>query len=135
MRRVLIWFGLSLVLFAQSTEQGALVPTGFMTGRDYLELGAQSRAVYAAGFFNGMTLADAITRWNRPGRLDTKWVDDCGKGLSAGKGMSDVQVAELINHYIQSRPAEWNHALNLLGINAMLAACQTYILVPPAGKH
>ena len=130
MRRVLISFGVCLALFAQNTEQGALVPGGFMTGHDYLELDAPSRAVYAAGFFNGLTVANAISALKNPGQLDTTWVGDCGKGVSAGKGMSDVQVAELINHYIQSRPAEWNHALNTLGLNAMLAACQKYIIVP-----
>ena len=133
MRRVLISFGLCLALFAQNTEQGALVPGGFMKGHDYLELDAPSRAIYAAGFFNGLTVADAISAWKRPGQPDTTWVGNCGKGLSAGKGMSDVQVAEILRQYIQNRPTDWNHALNMLGINAMLAACQTYILVPPAG--
>lgn len=135
MRRVLILSGLSLALFAQNTEQGVAVPGGFMTGHDYLILGAQSRVAYSAGFFNGMTTADAIRVWNRPGQLDTKWVDDCGKGISAGKGMTDVQIAEILHQYIQNRPTDWNHALNLLGLNAMLAACQNDISIPPARRN
>ncbi len=120
MRRVVIWLGLGLglVLFAQNTAL-IYVPGGFMTGQEYLDLSAQSRAAYAAGFFNGLTVASGVIK-DLPGKVDPAWLGDCGKG------MSDKQVAEIIRKHIQDQPSEWHHPLNMLGLTAMLDACKDF---------
>jgi hypothetical protein len=119
--------GLGLVLFAQNTDL-IYVPRGFMTGQEYLDLSPQSRAAYAAGFFNGLTVASGVTK-DTPGKVDPSWLGDCGKG------MTDKQVAEIIRKDIQDKPSEWHHPLNMLGLLAMLNACKDYRLSKPIEKN
>jgi hypothetical protein len=80
MRRVASWLGLGLTLCAQETNL-IYVPGGFMTGGEYLDLNSSSRAAYAAGFFNGLTVAAGVTK-DTPGKVDPSWLGDCGKGMS-----------------------------------------------------
>jgi hypothetical protein len=127
MRRLAISLGLVLGfgIFAQNT---IYVPGGFMTGQEYLDLNPQSRAAYAAGFFNGLTVASGVTK-DMPGKVDPSWLGTCGKGIT------DKQVAEIIRKDIQDQPSEWHRPLNMLSLTAMLKACQDYRLTAPAGKN
>jgi hypothetical protein len=118
MRQVLIWLGLCLVLTAQDTE--LTIPNGFMTGQDYLNLSAQSRADYAVGFFNGMTVAGVISSESK--KSAATWLSDWSKG------MTNTQVAEIIRKEIADHPAEWNYRLNRLSASAMLDACKSYLV-------
>jgi hypothetical protein len=120
------------MLVAQNADY-VYIPGGLLTGEDYLELGAQSRVAYAAGFFNGMSVAAAVvgdtaSSGSAVSRRVT-WLGACSKG------MTDKQIAEIIRKEIQERPAEWHQPLNVLGLTAMLNACKEYRSSQPAGKN
>jgi hypothetical protein len=129
MGRVAIWLGLGLsfVLFAQNTDT-IYVPSGFMTGEEYLGLSPQSRAAYAAGFFNGLTVASGVTK-DTPGKVDPSWLSDCSKG------MTNSQIAEILRKDIRDRPSEWHRGLNMLSLTAMLSACKEYRISKPSEKR
>jgi len=91
-----------------------------MTGQDYLDLSAQSRAAYAAGFFNGMTVAGVVVAESKSSRSGVMWLGDCGRG------MTNTQMAEIIRKGIQDNPSEWHHQLNQLSTTAMLNACKDF---------
>jgi hypothetical protein len=123
--RLLLPLLIGLTLVAQQTDTRSknlarpdvYVSAGFLQGRDYLALSDDERAAYAAGLFNGMSVAHLIADVSES---QVHWLDACSRGMTAR------QVAEIIRKDIQGSPPEWHFQINLLGLNAMLRACQQY---------
>jgi hypothetical protein len=89
------------------------ISSGFLTGKEYLDMGIVGRRGYGMGVINGMLVAPLF---GAP-ESKVKWLNDCTED------MTDEQIEAILTKYIQDSPAEWHHSLNLLSINAMTKAC------------
>ena len=110
---------------AAPSPQGAIVvPNGFGTGFDFVEkssggyMSPQERSRYAGGFANGL-LSSGLLRADQ-GRV--KRLQSCMVG------MSDAQVAAILEKYIRIRdnPKEWHLSLTYIGFSAIGRACNMF---------
>jgi hypothetical protein len=119
--RLLLTIGVVVLLTPYAAPQGDKksdrIPysSGFMKGSDYLQLGETQRAAYAADFFNGLSVAPLLVK---------QYYEAVDQLYTCTEGMSARQLAEIIRRRIQDHPTEWHHELNMLGLDAMLNACE-----------
>ena len=86
--RLFVFLTFGLLLSAQSTEYFHVMG-GFYKGSEYLELNAQQRAAYAAGFVNGMSVAALVLNGGNDPK-DPKWLAACVSE------MTTTQIAEIM---------------------------------------
>jgi hypothetical protein len=120
--RLFVFLTFGLLLSAQSTEYFHVMG-GFYKGSEYLELNAQQRAAYAAGFVNGMSVAALVLNGGNDPK-DPKWLAACVSE------MTTTQIAEIMRKDIQEKPAQWHLGMNTLGFNAVAGACGQYYSSP-----
>jgi hypothetical protein len=120
--RLFFSLAIGLALCAQSTEYFHVMG-GFFKGSEYLDLNAQQRAAYAAGFVNGMSVAALVLNGGGSPK-EPKWLAACVSE------MTTTQIAEIMRKDIQDKPAQWHLAMNTLGFNAIVGACGQYYPQP-----
>jgi hypothetical protein len=94
-------------------DKGIMIPHGFGTGQDYVEMTEAQQRSYAIGFVNGLLFTEAL---GAPGNR-IQWLAACVDGLS------DVQVSATLFQYISSHTSEWNRDLHLLSYRALNDTC------------
>ena len=98
---------------------------GFFKRSEYLDLNAQQRAAYAAGFVNGMSVAAlALNGGGGTSPKEPKWLAACTTD------MTTTQIAEIMRKDVQDKPAQWHLGMNTLGFNALVDACSQYYSPP-----
>jgi hypothetical protein len=120
--RLFLLVVIGLTLCAQSTEYFHVIG-GFFKGSEYLDLNAQQRAAYAAGFVNGMSVAALVLNGGDTPK-EPKWLAACVSE------MTTTQIAEIMRKDIQDKPAQWHLGMNTLGFNAVVGACGQYYSPP-----
>lgn len=101
------------VALGWASGPGAFVASGFTSGADFLDLPRSSRAMYARGMVDGISLA-AVLR--------SSMLASDGK-LGCPTGMSDVQIAALIEKYLRDNPEQWHQGANVATVNALAGMC------------
>jgi hypothetical protein len=107
---------LLLALLPQTgIPQGVRVHNGFLKAEDFLHLSAERQRSYAAGVVDGMLLAPLFG------------APDSGQKIrSFGvciEGMSDIQVAAIIEKFLRDHPERWNDPLNAVVFSSMTEGC------------
>jgi hypothetical protein len=122
--RLFLLLTVGLLVSAQSTEYFHVMG-GFFKGSDYLDMSAQQRASYAAGFVNGMSVAALVLNGgDGASSKEPKWLAACTAE------MTTTQIAEIMRKDVQDKPAQWHLGMNTLGFNAVVEACAQYYSPP-----
>jgi phosphoglucomutase len=110
---------LSLLLLAAMPQTGAPqvthVHNGFLKTEAFVHMSTDGKRDYAKGLVDGMLLAPLF---GAP--------DDGDKIKSFGaciEGMSDTQVAAIIEKFARDHPERWNESLNWVAFTAMTQGC------------
>ena len=104
-----------------------LIPNGFGTGLDFVErrsemyMGPRERMVYARGLINGLSASGLLGASNS--RIEA--LQTCMTG------MTDVQVAAILEKYITDNPKEWHRSLSSIGFSAIGKACDLFPVTKP----
>jgi hypothetical protein len=111
--RMFLILVIGLTLCAQSTEYFHVMG-GFFKGSEYLNLNAQQRAAYAAGFVNGMSVAALVLNGgDGASPKEPKWLAACTTD------MTTTQRAEIMRKGVQDKPAQWHLGMNTLGLKCL----------------
>ena len=113
-----------LVLVSPATIQTPVVAQapiaqGIMTAREFLNLSAASRRVYAAGFVDALLLTPILKNS----------LAGMGVPIRCFEGMNDEQIAAIISKEIASRPENWHLGANVQALNSLVKVCPEF--VPP----
>ena len=119
--RATVWVVVLLVVspftHSQESKKKILVPGGFGTGQNFLDMDKESQRSFAIGLVDGMLLAPLFD------------APDHGKTFeriqACVKDMTEVQVAAIIEKYLRDHPEDWNHQLNVESLNALIGVCPT----------
>jgi hypothetical protein len=99
--------------YTRPQMQRVSISPGFLKGKDYLDMTATEKRVYAMGAVNGMLVAPLL---DAP-KEKVAWLERCTNN------MTDEQVAAIITKYLNDNPGEWHYGMNVLSLNAMIANC------------
>jgi len=106
---------LALLAFSGFSQQGVMVHNGFLKSEEFVRMDAMSQSKYAVGIVDGMLLAPLFG------------APDNGQKIRAFgaciEGMSDTQVAAIINKFLRDHPERWNDPLNAAVFSAMTEGC------------
>lgn len=109
---VLLSVGVS-VTAQEKGDPGVYVKSGVHTGQSYMAAGYEQRVGYAAGLLDGLLLAPLMGgRGEVVERLRVCVI-----------GMSDTQLAAILDKYTQENPSRWHQPMNIIGYSAIILAC------------
>lgn len=95
--------------------QGVRIHNGFLKAEDFLHMNAKRQRDYAMGVTDGMLLAPLF------GAPDNgEKIQSFGACI---EGMSDMQVAAIIEKFLRDHPERWNAPLNAVVFTAMTEGC------------
>ena len=96
-----------------SRAEGVLVPNGFRTAQEYLELSEDQRVAYVMGLVDGIFIGPLF------GASEARV-----KALQSCLQESDnIQIAAILSKYIQDKPERWHEGANMLFNSRMLELC------------
>jgi len=96
------------------SNKPVLIKTGFITANDYLSYVPQRKRAYAIGFIDGMLVAPFFSA----PKSELSWVEKCLIG------MTDYQVAAILDKYLRDNPARWHESMNTLAWFAIKDGCK-----------
>ena len=102
------------VIVLADLNKPVLIKTGFITANDYLSYAPQRKRAYAVGFIDGMLVAPFFSA----PKSELSWVENCIVG------MTDYQVAAILDKYLRDNPARWHESMNILAWNAIKDGCK-----------
>lgn len=95
-------------------KESVLIKSGFITANDYRDFAPQQRRAYAIGFMDGIFVAPFFSA----PKSELIWVENCVTG------MTDYQVAGILDKYLRDNPARWHEPMNTLAWVAIKDGCK-----------
>ena len=102
------------VIVLADIDGPVLIKTGFLSGYDYQGLSPQRRRAYAIGFLDGLLVAPFFSA----PKTELSWVENCIIG------MTDHQVAAILDKYLRDNPARWHETMNVIAWVAIKEGCK-----------
>jgi hypothetical protein len=114
---VILLGGMFLLAFrrASAQERIASISPGFFKGEDFLKMPQAQKSGFAAGLMDGIYLAPLMGAPN-----DDQILVSLHKCVV---GMSDEQVAAIIEKHLKEHPESWHERLNIQSYDALAAVC------------
>ena len=98
----------------QTTGTSVWIPSGFMTGAEFLELSEPHQRGYAAGFVNGLLISPFV------GARES-CVAHYARCL---EGTTDVQLAAVISRWLRENPERWHEGSHIASWIAIQRMCE-----------
>jgi hypothetical protein len=103
------------VLPQAGLAQSVRLHNGFLKAEEFLHMNVNRQRDYATGVVDGMLLAPLF------GAPDNgQKIQSFGACI---EGMSDIQVAAIIEKFLRDHPERWNDPLNAVVFTAMTQGC------------
>jgi hypothetical protein len=114
--KALILLTVLLAVPFSTPQKNIFIRTGFLNGSDFLDMKQNEKVRFVDGFWDGVLVAPMFEA-----RDDN---DNFVFLRSCTDGMSDVQIAAIIEKYLKDHPEVWHLQLNMNAYNALTLACR-----------
>lgn len=114
MKSIALLIALLPAIVLADLNEPVLIKSGFITANDYRGFSPQQKHAYAIGFMDGLFVAPFFSA----PKSELIWVENCATG------MTDYQVAAILDKYLRDNPARWHESMNTLAWVAIKDGCK-----------